>query len=183
MARFVFQLDGVLRQRKLVEEQKQRDLAVLEGEMKRLESQLRELDESVGSTTADVRDNRLTGRLDLSFLAAHRRYTLAVQRKAVTLAEQMAAVKLRVNSARQALAEAAKQRKIIEKLREKRYAEWAAEQSRKEMAALDEVGMRIGYEQGLLEAASDGDPTAAEEVVLEFGEGARDDVTPLEPPR
>ena len=182
MARFVFQLDGVLRQRKLAEEQKQRDLAVVEGEMKLLESRLRELDESVQNTTADVRDNRLTGRLDLSFLAAHRRYTLAVQRKAVALAEQMAAVKVRVDTARHALAEAAKQRKMIEKLREKRHAEWAAEQARKEMSALDEVGMRIGYEQGLLQAASDGDRLAAEEVVLEFGE-AMDDVPRVEPPQ
>ena len=155
MARFVFQLDGVLRQRKLAEEQKQRELAVVEAEMTALEAQLRELDQSVQATTADVRTNRLTGRLDLNFLAAHRRYIAATQRKALDLAEQMAAVKVRLDVARKALAEAAKERKIIEKLREKREAEWKAAQARKEMAALDEIGTRIGYESGLQHAADE----------------------------
>jgi flagellar FliJ protein len=155
MARFVFQLDGVLRQRKLAEEQKQRDLAVVEAEMTALEAQLRELDQSVQSTTADVRTNHLIGRLDLNFLAAHRRYIAATQRKALDLAERMAAVRVRLDAARKALAEAARERKIIEKLREKREAEWKAAQARKEMAALDEIGTRIGYESGLRQAAEE----------------------------
>jgi flagellar FliJ protein len=155
MARFVFQLDGVLRQRKLAEEQKQRELAVVEAEMTALDAQLRELDQSVQSTTADVRTNHLTGRLDLNFLAAHRRYLAATQRKALDLAERMAAVRVRLDAARRALAEAAKERKIIEKLREKREAEWKAAQARKEMAALDEIGTRIGYESGLRQAAEE----------------------------
>ena len=155
MARFVFQLDGVLRQRKLAEEQKQRDLAVVEAEMTALEAQLRELDQSVQSTTADVRTNHLIGRLDLNFLAAHRRYIAATQRKALDLAERMAAVRVRLDAARKALAEAARERKIIEKLRERREAEWKAAQARKEMAALDEIGTRIGYESGLRQAAEE----------------------------
>src|SRR5918999_4218890 len=113
MARFVFQLDGVLRQRKLAEEQKQREVAIVEAEMTALEAQLRELDRSVQSTTADLRTNHLTGRLDLNFLAAHRRFTAAMQRKAVALAGEMAAVKVRLDAARAALADAAKERKII----------------------------------------------------------------------
>ena len=155
MARFVFQLDGVLRQRKLAEEQEQRELAVVEAEMTALEAQLRALDQSVQSTTADIRTNHLTGRLDLNFLAAHRRYIAATQRKALDLAERMAAVKVRLDASRKALAEAAKERKIIEKLREKREAEWKAAQARKEMAALDEIGTRIGYESGLRLAAEE----------------------------
>src|SRR5687768_3207581 len=155
MASFVFQLDGVLRQRTLAEEQKQRELAVVEAEMTALESQLRELDQSVQSTTADVRTNHLVGRLDLNFLAAHRRYIAATQRWALELAERMAAVKVRLDAARAALAEAAKERKVIEKLREKREAEWKAAEHRKEMAALDEIGTRIGYESGLRHAAEE----------------------------
>ena len=155
MAKFVFQLDGVLRQRKLAEEQKQRELAVVEAEMTALEAQLRELDQSVQSTTADVRTNHLTGRLDLNFLAAHRRYIAATQRKALELAERMAAVQVRLDAARKTLADAARERKIIEKLREKREAEWKAAQARKDMAALDEIGTRIGYESGLRQAAEE----------------------------
>src|SRR4051794_11749263 len=81
MATFHFPLDGVLRQRKLAEDQRQRDLAAVQAEMAALEAQLRAMDQEVQGTTADVRDNHLTGRLDLTYLAAHRRYTLAMQRK------------------------------------------------------------------------------------------------------
>jgi flagellar protein FliJ len=165
MARFVFQLDGVLRQRELAEEQKQRELAVIEAEMTALEAQLRDLDQSVQTTTADVRSNRLIGRLDLNFLAAHRRYLAATQRKALDLAERMAAVRVRLDAARKALAEAARERKIIEKLREKREAEWKAAQARKEMSALDEIGTRIGYESGLRQAAEE--QTAADRKLAE----------------
>src|SRR5436190_2606077 len=112
MARFVFQLESVLRQRKLVEDQRQRELAVVQGEYAALEGQLRAMDQEVQSTTAGVRANHLTGRLDLQLLAAHRRYTLAMQRRAIGLAQQMAAVQSRLEAARRAVAEAAKQRKI-----------------------------------------------------------------------
>ena len=146
MAQFVFQLEAVVRQRKLIEEQRQRELAAVQAEMAALESQLRALDQEAQAATADVRENRLTGRLDLGFLAAHRRYTLAMQRKALGLAQQMASVQRRVDEARAALAEAAKKRKILEKLRERRYAQWAEDLNRKEMAQLDEVATRIGYQ-------------------------------------
>src|SRR3954451_17302168 len=145
MATFHFPLDGVLRQRKLAEDQRQRDLAAVQAEMAALEAELRAMDQEVQGTTADVRANRLTGRLDLNYLAAHRRYTLAMQCKALGVAQRMAAVKVRLDEARKALAEAAKQRKILAKLRERREAEWAAEVTRKETAALDEVATRIGY--------------------------------------
>ena len=152
MASFAFQLDPVLQQRKLVEEQRQRELAAVQAEYAELEAQLRALDQEVRTSEADLRTNRLTGRLDLSFLAAHRRFTLAMQRRAVALAQQMAAVRKRVDDARAALTEAAKQRKILEKLRERRQAQWSEEAYRKEMAALDEISARIGY-RTLAEAA------------------------------
>ena len=145
MASFTFQLDPVLQQRKLVEDQRQRELAAVQAEYGELERQLRSLDLEVQTSEADLRSNRLTGRLDLSFLAAHRRFTLAMQRKAVALAQQMAAVRKRVDDARAALVEAAKQRKIMEKLRERRQAQWSEETTRKELAALDEISARIGY--------------------------------------
>jgi flagellar FliJ protein len=145
MPRFIFQLEGVLRQRMLAEDQRQRELAAVRTEYVALEEQLRAMDQEVKQSGADLRDNHLVGRLDLAFLAAHRRYSLAMQRKAIALAEKMAAAGQKVEQAQRALAEAAKQRKIIEKLREKRQAEWKLDQARKEMAVTDEVAARIGY--------------------------------------
>src|SRR3954447_6354990 len=166
MATFTFQLDPVLQQRKLIEDQRQRELAAVQAEYAELERQLRSLDLEVQTSEADLRCNRLTGRLDLSFLAAHRRFTLAMQRKAVALAQQMAAVRKRVDDARAALVEAAKQRKIMEKLRERRQAQWSEETTRKELAALDEISARIGY-RTVTEAVSGA-------TGLEAGQGATD---------
>lgn len=168
MARFVFQLEGVLRQRKLVEQDRQRDLAAVLGQLTALQNELKALDASVQATSGDVRANHLTGPLDMSFLAAHRRYLLATQRKAMTLVQQMAEVQKHVDAARGRLAEAAKQRKIIEKLRERQHERWLAEQNRKEMLAADEAATQFaffahdGRDAAAATSASDGDAFATD---------------------
>ena len=152
MAKFVFKFDGVLRQREHVETQRQRELAVVQQEMTRLQSELRQLNEQVAGSTDDLRTNHLTGRLDLSFLAAHRRFMLAMQRKGAALMQQIAAVQKRVDVAQAALAEAAKQRKIMEKLKEKSFERWRADLARRELIETDEIAMQIGYRNSLDEA-------------------------------
>ena len=105
MPKFVFQLEGVLRQRKSVEEQRQRELGAAQAEMARMEAELRALDDTTQGVSEDVRNNRLTGKLDMAFLAAHRRYVLAMQRKALLLAQRMAAQQQLVDAARGKLAD------------------------------------------------------------------------------
>jgi flagellar protein FliJ len=143
VAQFHFKLDPVLRQRKHVEELRQRDFAAAQAEVTRLQALLKDLDATVRTATNDMRDNRLVGRLDLSFIAAHRRFTFAMGRKALELAQQIAAAQQIADKARAALVEATKQRKIIEKLREKQFERWRADLATKETAALDEVGMQL----------------------------------------
>jgi flagellar FliJ protein len=143
VAKFVFKLEGVLRQRVYAERECQRALAALRQQMSDLQEQLRMLNGSVQSANEDVRANHLTGKLDMNFLAAHRRYLVAVQRQGMELAQRMALLQRQVDTAQQALAEAAMQRKVIEKLREKQLERWKSEESRKEMAALDEVAMQL----------------------------------------
>jgi flagellar FliJ protein len=147
MARFKFQLEGVLEHRRNVEEEKQRALAKVSGEMHRLENELRELDRLATGATADLRENRLVGRLDMSFLAAHRRFTGSVQRRAIALAQKMALVQREIEKARGALAEAAKQRKIIEKLRERQFSRWQEQRKRAENEELDDIGMQLAFRQ------------------------------------
>ena len=146
MPKFVFQLDAVLRHRKMIEEQRQRELGAVQTEMAKMQAELRSIDEAAKGVSDDVRNNRLTGRLDMTFLAAHRRYLLAMQRKAVALAQRMAAQQQLVDAARRQLAEAAKQRKIIEKLKERQHERWKIEQSRKELEQLSEVNMQLALE-------------------------------------
>jgi flagellar FliJ protein len=143
MAKFIFNLDGVLRQRKQVERDRQRALAEKVAEVHRLSEELRQMDQSMQSAVADVRENRLRGQIDLAFIAAHRRYTMAMQRKATDQARKIVAAQQIADAARLELAEAAKQRKIIEKLREKRYQQWKMELERKAAMEMDEVGMQM----------------------------------------
>ena len=114
MARFVFKLEGVLRQRRSIERQRQREMAVIQAQMTALDTQLRALDADMKGAEQDLRDNHLLGRLDLGFLAAHRRYKLAMQRKAMGVAQKMAAIQHQLDEARQKLTEAAKNRKVLE---------------------------------------------------------------------
>ena len=149
MAQFTFKLDAVLKHRKRLEEDRQRDLAQVTARLVALESELRAMDSTVQQTLADLREKHLVGRLDMHFIAAHRRFMLATQRKAAGLIDRIAAVQREADAARAALAEAAKQRKVIEKLREKQLERWKSDQDRKELAQQDEINVRMGYELSL----------------------------------
>lgn len=145
MARFEFKLEGVLRHRLNVERGRQRELALAQAQMQRLEGALRALDVAAREATDDLRSNQLFGRLDMGFIAAHRRFVAAMQQKAMAVVKEMAALQPQLDAARVALAEAAKQRKIIEKLKEKQQERWRAEISRKEAEELDEIGMQLSF--------------------------------------
>jgi flagellar FliJ protein len=154
MAKFVFRLEAVLRHRKMIEQEKQRDLAAAAARFAEVERELKGLEGTMRETNDDVRRNRLTGRLDVGFITAHRRFLLGMQRKAVELATRLAAAQRDVDAARAALAEAAKQRMVLEKLREKQRARWREELDRKELAQLDEVGMQLAVGEMMADARS-----------------------------
>jgi flagellar FliJ protein len=145
MAKFDFQLESVLRHRMSVEQQKQRALAEVRAVMAQWESRLREFDETVKAATEELRAHRLTGVLDMRFLAAHRRFVLSTERRAMDVVQQMARVQTQVEAAQRELAEAAKQRKIMEKLKERQFERWKAELGKKEAELMDEVGMQIAF--------------------------------------
>lgn len=147
MPRFTFQLHGVLRQRRQAERDLQRVLAEKLAILQQLTDELRRMDAEVQRATEDLRQNRLTGPIDLSFIAAHRRYNLAMQRRAVDQARRIVAAQQAVEAARVELAEAAKRRKAIEKLRERRFEAWKADLLRRETQQLDEVAMQLAYGQ------------------------------------
>src|SRR3954463_7307828 len=147
MPRFKFQLEGVLQHRKNIEEEKQRALAAVLAQLQHLKNELTDLDQLSRGALADLREHRLTGALDMSFLAAHRRFTGSVQRKALAIVQKMALVQREIDQARSALAEAAKQRKIIEKLRERQLERWRAQQHRQEAEELDDIGMQLAFRQ------------------------------------
>jgi flagellar protein FliJ len=146
MAKFDFQLEGVLRHRVNVEHQRKRELAVIQSQMAPLEAELRALDASVRASESDLRTNRLLGKIDLAFLGAYRRYSVAMQRKAMGIAQKMAAVQVQIDQAKRNLAEAAKRKKILEKLRERQMARWRERLEKRDAAEMDEIGMQIAFE-------------------------------------
>ena len=146
MARFLFKLEGVLRQRKHVEQEKMRALATCLKYQSDCESELARLQSSVQQSTDDLRKNHLTGVLDMGFLAAHRRFMISMQRQGMAIAQKIAAAQQRVIEARTVLAEAAKQRKVMEKLREKHHERWKSELAAKELRELDEIGVQLAVD-------------------------------------
>lgn len=145
MAQFKFQLEPLLRHRKTIERDRQRSHAVLQSQMKELEDELKRLDQTSQLATSELRSNHLTGTIDLNFLAAHRRFTGAVQRKAITLVQRMALLQRQLDDSRKLLTEAAVKRKVMEKLKEKHHDRWKAEIERKETALTDEIGMQLAF--------------------------------------
>jgi flagellar FliJ protein len=171
MPKFVFQLEGLLKHRKRMEQDRQRIMAERAAQMSRLQSELRELNQTVQRAGAEMRSGHLTGELDMDYLSAHRRFMLATQRKALALVQKMALVQRQVDEAQRDLAEAAKQRKIVEKLRQRHRDRWMQALARRELSELDEIGMQLSYWYS--DSDDDADDVAA--LAASGGAGAHDD--------
>ena len=146
MARFLFKLEAVLRQRKQIEQQKLRDLAIRQQVVVGLQDDLQLLNVQAQTAMTDLRDNRLVGSINLPFLASHRRFMMAMGKQAMGIAQKIAQAQKLVDDARLMLAEAAKNRKAIEKLKEKHHDQWRHELSRKQEMELDEIGMKLAFQ-------------------------------------
>ncbi len=146
MPKFKFPLEGVLKQRTYLEREAQRDLAICQQDLQLAEQELRALDMEVGQSKDDMRKNRLLGAIDLHFLAAHRRYVISRERKAIEIANKIVEAQKRVGQAQRLLVEAAKQRKVVEKLRERAFERFKAVIEKREMQVLDELSVQQAYE-------------------------------------
>ncbi len=144
MPKFVFNLQAVLRQRKGIEQQRQRELGEANGELRDVEAEVEGLNGAVRDVTQDMRD-RLVGKLDMNFLVAHRRFMLGMQRKGTALVQRLIEAQKKVEEARALLAEAARQRRVLEKMRERHFEQWKANLSAKEATEMDEIGMQLSY--------------------------------------
>jgi flagellar FliJ protein len=146
VAKFRFRLQAVLDHREMVEQQKQKAVAELEGHRVRLEERIRECQRSIAAEKAGQRS--MLGSADI--LGARRqasaalRLMVAAQRTAI----ELAGVHKRLEAARAELLEAAKRRKAVELLRERRLDEWKQDMDRREAAALDELSVMRAARKG-----------------------------------
>jgi flagellar export protein FliJ len=143
MPQFTFALQPLLKHRERAEQERQRDMALVSAELVAAQGDLRQVERTVVAALTDLRENRLTGPIDLSFLTAHRRFMTAMRRQGVERAERVRLAAGRVAVAQRALAEAAKERKAIETLRDQQLEQWRAERARRQTADDDEIATQM----------------------------------------
>ena len=145
MARFTFSLQTVLEQREHEERACQMDLARARLVQGQLEAKLAQMNDEIVAANEQMRDHHLVGKIDVSIIATHRRFLIAMRSAVTQLAQQIAAARLDCEAKQRKLNDAAKGRKAIEVLRDKQKERWLAEQNRKELAIADDVGMQIAF--------------------------------------
>ncbi|MFG0259850.1 MAG: flagellar export protein FliJ [Phycisphaerales bacterium JB041] len=140
MARFVFELDPLLQQRRREERDCMRRVADVERDRVEIERQAARLAEA----SRDERDalRRELGdrsQVDLSRVRLQSNASLHGVRKRHELALRGAAVLKRLEAERRRLIEATTRRRAVELLRERRYEAWAAAERLKEAREMDEL--------------------------------------------
>jgi flagellar FliJ protein len=145
MARFIFKLEPVLRQRKAIEREKQLALAELERSRVELEDQIRQIQGRLRAEKDTMRDQLTPGaRVDLRGVRMQAGAQLRLVLEAQQAVFKLAGVHRRVEAARAELIEATKARRAVELLRERRFEQWLEEQRRKEASMLDEIAVVRG---------------------------------------
>ena len=152
MAGFVFRLEPVLRQRKHVEEQRQRELAELLRRQLILQTQLRTLQQTVQSDKRQMSD-ALVGAVDVPRIRQHATHASQVSLRIQQLAAQLFALARQVERARGNLLEATKACKALETLRQRQHERWRSDQERRQTAELDEVAVQR-FARGLHEVVA-----------------------------
>jgi flagellar export protein FliJ len=152
MARFVFELEAVLKQRRAIERERMVALAEVERARIALEDRLRAMHERGVEERAELsqqlggQSGRGSGGLiDLRGVRFQTTAALKTRAHAQQLALQLAGVHKRIESARRELLEATTRRKGVETLKERRWEAWREEQRRLDARAMDEIAtMRAG---------------------------------------
>lgn len=146
MAKFVFELEAVLTERKAAERRKQLAVAALERERSAMEQLIRECQQGIVAAREDLRDRLDPGQpVDLHSVRLQAGASLSLVARAQRAVLELAGLHRRIDAARLELLQAAIRRKAVEALRERRFEEWKYDQKRRENAALDELTvMRAG---------------------------------------
>ena len=140
---FQFRLEALLEMRALVEKEKQRRVAAIQGEIQALVRQIQEANTQIGAENRSLSSRELTGRLDMAYIAHEKKYVGNLQMRIVQAMQKIAVLEKTLAGARAELLEAARAKKVIEKLKEKQRTRWQMEQDRKEAGLMDEIGTQL----------------------------------------
>lgn len=153
MKEFRFTLQPVLMHRERVQERHQKIVASRIRELMTEESALRQLDAELTGSNDDMREHRLRGRLDMAYVAAHRRYVNAVQQRIVGQIGRIGEIRQRLEMERMALMKASQQTRVIERLRERKQEDYARQLRGVEEAENNEIGLNAFRRERQREAA------------------------------
>lgn len=137
MQPFQFKYKTVLRQREVIEQQKQRSLAKLMHQRNSMVTRLREMQETISASKRQASDG-LVGTVDLNAIAGIARYSASCALQGNSLVRDIAKLETLVEQARNEVIEASKNRKALELLRDRQRQAWNLEQRRMEASRLDE---------------------------------------------
>ncbi len=137
MAGFQFKLEPVLKHRQMIEDQNQREMAQLLRRQLILQTQLRNLQQTITDDKRSIAD-ALVGNVDVTQIRRH-----GIHSNQLTLRIQMIAVELlklnqQIDIAQNILIDAMKSRKAVEILREKQLKRWQSERQRRQISQIDE---------------------------------------------
>ena len=138
MAGFRFRLETVLRQRRMVEDERQRELAKLLRQRMILHDQLRAMQQSIRGSKAALSDG-LVGVVDMDRVANFARYSGQVAARPQGLVIRLAELEKQVKGAQERLLEAVRARRALELLRERQWQAWQQQEERREVARTDEM--------------------------------------------
>ena len=138
MAAFHFQLEPVLRHRRMMEDRCQRELAKAMRKRMILMNQIRRWQQTITQSKHELSDG-LVGKVDMNRVSQFATYSGQATQAAQSLVVELSVAEKQIEQARQQLSEAVKQRRVIETLRERRYEKWLQDQRRREDAQVDEL--------------------------------------------
>lgn len=139
MARFVFEFEAVLKQRKAEEREKQLVMAAVERERLALEDQIRGAQREIEAEKGELRAALAGGGVDLRGVRQQAGAAMGRLKLAQQLVLRLAGVHRRLDSARMELLLVTTRRKAVEMLRERKLEAWNVERNRLEAAAMDEI--------------------------------------------
>lgn len=141
MAKFRFQLETLLSQRRRVEDARRLEVAQIERERLALEEEIRASQRALTDQKRDLREALApAGRaVDVAGVRLQSHASLHATANIQRLAVRLGGVLQRLDRARAALLKATADRKAVELLRQRRLEAWMREENKKEAAAVDDM--------------------------------------------
>jgi flagellar export protein FliJ len=142
MTPFRFRLNSLENYRRQTRESRQLELAAVDAERRRLESQCHDIECQLAAQRHAVRGSIGPGRIDVVQLAAASDFECRLRGELEQLNRRASVLVAEVARCRQAVVEADRDVRTLEKLRERQYEQFQFEERRAESKSLDDTAAR-----------------------------------------